>query len=155
MPRRRTKRFPREAASVAVARIWLTAQLAELIPIDLDAVLDDAVLGLSEIATNAVEHGAGPYFRVACSVHGDRLTLEALDGGKSRSLPAIRGLPATLEEDGRGLYIVDHISGGNWECDTRSAGRMRVRFHLKLSTSVDVDSRSSRAGLAVDHPDEA
>ncbi|HEX6467806.1 MAG TPA: ATP-binding protein [Streptosporangiaceae bacterium] len=137
MRRRRTKRFPREAASVALARTWLAEQLAQLIPAPLDDLLDDAVLGLSELATNAVEHGAGQYFRVACTVNNERLTIETLDGGRSRPLPAVRGLPATTNENGRGLVIVDHISGGDWECDARPAGLMRVRFHLKLVGHID------------------
>jgi anti-sigma regulatory factor (Ser/Thr protein kinase) len=136
MRRRRTRRFPREAASVALARTWLAEQVAEMIPVPLDDLLSDAVLGLSETATNAVEHGAGRHFRVACTVHDDRLTIETVDGGRSGPLPAIRGLPGILVERGRGLFIVDHISGGDWECDTRPTGRTRVRFHLKLDPTI-------------------
>jgi anti-sigma regulatory factor (Ser/Thr protein kinase) len=151
MRRRRTKRFRREASAVALARNWLAEQLPQMIPMPLDGLLDgladDAVLGLSELATNAVAHGAGRHFRVACTVGDDRLTIEALDGGKSGRLPAIRRLPATTAERGRGLFIVDHISDGNWECDTGATGRTRVRFHLKLGTCVDVDIPRSRPTL--------
>lgn len=151
MRRRRTKRFPREAASVAQARTWLAEQLTSLIPVPLGDLVDDAVLGLSELATNAVEHGAGRHFRVACTVHDERLTIEAIDSGKGRPLPAVRKLPADLEEAGRGLFIVDHISGGDWESDARSGGRTAVRFHLKISACMDAGGSRPQLPPAVGH----
>lgn len=95
------------------------------------------MLGLSETATNAVAHGAGPHFTVTCTVVDDVLTIETLDGGSGdRPTPApIR--PDTSAESGRGLFIVDHVSNGDWEWDSDPAGHTTVRFRLKCT---DVDA---------------
>jgi len=130
--RRRTVRYRRIAASVPKARAWLKDQLTGLAPAPGAEVVDKALLGLSEIVTNAVEHGAGRHFVVACTVIGERVTIEALDGGKGGKLPAVQSLPDDSEEGGRGLFLVDSISDGDWQWDTLRAGRMRVKFHLRL-----------------------
>lgn len=133
MKRRRVRQFPRVPQSVATSRAWLREQLVEITPVPGDHLIDDALLGLSEIATNAVEHGGGRRFTVACTLLGDTLTITALDGGrKGSTLPSTQDPPTTAEERGRGLFIINEISGGDWGWDTRVGGRMRVRFNLHL-----------------------
>ncbi|TDB88831.1 ATP-binding protein [Actinomadura sp. KC216] len=130
--RRRTARFRRNPSSVPRARTWLKDQLTTLTPAPGAEVVDKALLGLSEIVTNAVEHGAGRHITVACTVIDDRMTIEALDGGKNGKLPAVQSLPRNGAEHGRGLFLLDALSDGDWEWDTLIAGRTRVRFHLRL-----------------------
>ncbi|MGP3946841.1 ATP-binding protein [Streptomyces sp. 6N106] len=77
-----------------------------------DSVIDDAVLILSELLSNAWRHGrpwrsghGGGTVRAAWSVdEDDRLTVEVTDGGgPTRPLPAN---PSVTARGGRGLHII-------------------------------------------------
>ncbi|MEO3868394.1 ATP-binding protein [Nonomuraea sp. B12E4] len=73
--------------------------------------MDDVVLAVSELVTNALQHsGARPYdlIGVALSVTEEMVYLEVRDPGSAFSGPHIRQEPAA--EDGRGLLIVHEIS---------------------------------------------
>jgi anti-sigma regulatory factor (Ser/Thr protein kinase) len=132
MIQRRTKQFPRVAVSVEAARTWLAGELVQISPAPDVELVDNAMLGLSEIATNAVKHGAGHRFTVACTVADNQVTIEAMDGGTGGSLPTVQDPSDMTAQSGRGLYIVKEISGGDWDWDTLLAGRMRVWFRLKF-----------------------
>lgn len=71
--------------------------------------LDDAVLVISELVTNALLHSAGK--RIACRLHGtaDRIRIEVEDqeGGPAR--PRARR-PGPDDQHGRGLFLVDVLS---------------------------------------------
>jgi anti-sigma regulatory factor (Ser/Thr protein kinase) len=71
-------------------------------------VIDDAVLMVSELTTNAVLHGRPPYELVVRHCGRDVL-VDVVDGG-FRAAPC-RDAPAD-EEHGRGLSIVTHLSAG-------------------------------------------
>ena len=131
---RQSKEFLRVPASVPQARSWLKVRLSEITPAPSEDLIDRALLGLSEIAGNCVVHGEGRRFLVAVTVIDDVVTIETLNGGSGRNLPAAHSLrPAQdTDESGRGLYLVDHVSAGDWEWDTMLAGRVRVRFRLLL-----------------------
>lgn len=112
-----THHLAHEPASVAVARHrlreWLQRQGVG------DSVVYDATLVLSELVSNAVQHGR-PTSRgrldVAWSLEGERLVIEVADGGRATSLVP---LPRNAEADhGRGLVIVQEVCD-RWRVDRR------------------------------------
>jgi anti-sigma regulatory factor (Ser/Thr protein kinase) len=95
---------------------------------------DDAVLAVSELVTNALEHTrqAGGVLRV--NVTGDAATVSVVDGGGTER-PVPRE-PQATETGGRGLQIVQEI-GDDWGvCPVKGGGtRVWVRFlDLPLAT---------------------
>ncbi|WP_053639499.1 ATP-binding protein [Streptomyces sp. NRRL F-4707] len=72
-------------------------------------VCTDAVLLVSELATNAVIHSGGTRVLCGLSASRRRLRIEMHDDGHVPAGPA--GSPsATLEESGRGLLIVQQLA---------------------------------------------
>jgi anti-sigma regulatory factor (Ser/Thr protein kinase) len=69
-------------------------------------ILDDALLLISELVTNAVEHGKQPIF-IALECENGGLKVRVRDG--SRALPRPRDAFES-EEEGRGLALLDRIS---------------------------------------------
>jgi anti-sigma regulatory factor (Ser/Thr protein kinase) len=94
---------------------------------DLGPAADDAVLLVSELATNAVIH-AGTPFRVAVRHREDRLRVEVADG--SRVLARRQRFSAT-SGTGRGLALVDDVAD-RWGVDEGDAGKT-VWFELVVS----------------------
>jgi anti-sigma regulatory factor (Ser/Thr protein kinase) len=96
----------------AVLAGWGLAELTE-----------DCELVLSELATNAVEASTGPtgrllyvngrmpVVRVCLFSDGVRLLIEVWD--QAMGFPALRR-PASDAEAGRGLHLVDALTGGRW-----------------------------------------
>jgi anti-sigma regulatory factor (Ser/Thr protein kinase) len=93
---------PPEARSVGVVRRRLKAHLTTLARTD----LDDAVLAVSELITNAVLHGDGPV-EVRVSHRPGVLRVEVTDDGGAVPLPR-HASPG--DERGRGLHIVDAVT---------------------------------------------
>ena len=89
------------------------------------AVLEDAVLLVSELVTNSVIHG-GPPVVVAVDCDGDALQVRVRDG--SSVLPA-RRVAGQAEEGGRGLALVDTLST-DWGVDPQPDGK-HVWFVLR------------------------
>jgi anti-sigma regulatory factor (Ser/Thr protein kinase) len=89
------------------------------------AVLDDAVLLVSELVTNSVLHG-GPPVVVAVDCDGDTLQVRVRDG--SRDLPTPRAADVG-DEDGRGLALVQAMSSA-WGIDPVPDGK-HVWFVLR------------------------
>ncbi|WP_310726911.1 ATP-binding protein [Streptomyces sp. N2A] len=108
-------------------------------------VLEDAVLAVSELATNALKHAPGPYeMRLRLTVVG--LTCEVMDADPR--IPAIPIFPAAapfapapenrgggsdallkvLSEGGRGLHLVHHLTCGAWGFATERSGRGKVAW---------------------------
>ena len=102
--------LPRQAVSVSRAR----GALHPLRPA-LGDRCDDAVLLVSELASNAVRHGSGPTFRLTARMRGRRCRVDVVDDGDSFVPPS---QPAPPEEvlAGRGLTIVDALSDA-WGVD--------------------------------------
>lgn len=101
--------LPYTASSVGVARRRLA--------VDLDAAgvgeitVCDAGLVLSELASNALRHGAplpDQTFRVSWRLGPDNLEIVVSDGG-GLTVPAVAE-PAKMEVGGRGLGIVERLS---------------------------------------------
>ncbi len=110
-----TGTFPADPAQVRHARAALAALLGD------SPLADDAILVLSELATNSVRHSAsrdGGEFTLRAEVRAGHLRIEVEDAGGTW-----RGGP---RDDGRphGFDVVDAIAGpGNWGIDGDVGGR--------------------------------
>ncbi|MEV6122061.1 ATP-binding protein [Streptomyces sp. NPDC052077] len=125
--------FSRDAASVPVARHFVVATLAEW---RLHALVDEAELIVSELASNAVLHACGDSFRVALRrFDAHRLGIAVAD--RSRTLPASRA-PDAADGHGRGLAIVGGVSL-RWGTDVHSWGKS-VWAELAVPVTVHRDS---------------
>ncbi|MFS1298153.1 ATP-binding protein [Streptosporangium longisporum] len=107
------KVFPGRVAAVPEVRAWARGLLAGRLTVP---VLDDVLLLLSELATNAVTHsdsGRGADGRV--TVYVARLPgtvhVEVTDEGSDTSAPAAR-VPGTDDDGGRGLWLVEAVAAG-------------------------------------------
>lgn len=67
---------------------------------------ESAVLLVSELVANAIRH-SGTDIEVSLRFDGIRLVIEVSDCGPGQPRPR---LPSTDSEEGRGLYLVDHIA---------------------------------------------
>ncbi|WP_406442833.1 ATP-binding protein [Streptomyces sp. NBC_01613] len=116
MLRRNSFRLPRHPASVGLARRRVRDHLADWGHSPDDSALADAVLLVSELATNVVRHGPllEREFEVAVTALADGSCLiEVSDEGQVE--PRLR-IVTEWEEAGRGLHLVEHIAGawGVW-----------------------------------------
>jgi len=112
---------------VAVARRWLSRLLAD----NHAAVLDDVVLLASETVANSIlhsdsarlgENGDPGVVTLTVLDVGDAVRVEVTDAGSDRTIPRIvnDGLDAL---NGRGLHMLDFLSGGRWGSYTDGGGR--------------------------------
>ncbi|MFI1966905.1 ATP-binding protein [Streptomyces pathocidini] len=106
MPRSVAQRFPRAGDAVPEARSFLGSALEEW---EIADRAEDAVLCLSELAANAVRHGAHDDFLVGVSLGGGCLRVEVHDAGTG--VPRV-GEPSEDDTDGRGLLIVESLADG-------------------------------------------
>lgn len=93
-----------------IARDFVATVLRSL---NLDALVDDATLCTSELVTNACVHAKGDGAALWLAVEERRVRVVVYDGDENP--PVIRELtPETWEKGGRGLYLVDALTGGCW-----------------------------------------
>ncbi|MET9383812.1 ATP-binding protein [Streptomyces sp. NPDC002928] len=116
MLRRNSFRLPRHPASVGLARRRVRDHLADWGHTPGDPALDDAVLLVSELATNVVRHGPlrEREFEVAVTALADGSCLiEVSDEGRVE--PRLR-VVGEWAEAGRGLHLVEHVAAawGVW-----------------------------------------
>ncbi|WP_433546290.1 ATP-binding protein [Streptomyces sp. CA-294286] len=113
--------FRRERRSVPEARRFVGLVLAELGDA---ARSDDVLLCVSELATNALEHGVPPGrgFQIRVWAARDLVRLEVHDSGPGKPRKAEVGGPA-LKEGGRGLLIVAALAD-NWGVGERNPGKV-------------------------------
>ncbi len=120
--------FPAVPAQVAEARRFLAGLL------DAGPVTDDAVLCLSELATNAIVHNhsrePGGSFTVRAQSGGRRLRVEVTDQGGPWPTPTY---PRPDELTGRGLVIVGQLAT-RWGCAGHSRTGWTVWYELDLGT---------------------
>ena len=118
--------FPARPDQVRHARRYL-AHLLEGCP-----VADDAVLCLSELASNAVVHSRsrepGGCFTVHARLDGNRLRVEVRDQGGSWQSP---GRTSEDAQNGRGLLIVGQLAA-RWGCEGHSQSGWSVWFELDM-----------------------
>ncbi|GAA2824702.1 ATP-binding protein [Kitasatospora sp. CM 4170] len=82
---------------------------------ELPGLVDDAVLILCELATNALTHGAGPVWyrlrRIVDPAGGGTVRLEVGDHGPGRPAGSLPGAQAPADAcHGRGLHIVASLA---------------------------------------------
>ena len=73
----------------------------------LEIMLDDALLLVSELVTNAVVH-AGTEIELLIDIGPDVARIEVIDHGPG--LPVRQGDPADIREDGRGIFLLDALA---------------------------------------------
>lgn len=111
-----TKSFAGELPSLSGTRQFVAATLRSW---NLDRLVDDASIIISELATNAVLH-ASTDFVVAVSMAGDCIRLSVRDD--SPVLPMIRTpLPTTIT--GRGLILIAALAE-RWGTDPKDDGKI-------------------------------
>ncbi|MFD0883624.1 ATP-binding protein [Streptosporangium algeriense] len=103
--------FPGKEISIPIAREWardlLTGQIAA-------PVLDDVLLLLSEVVTNAVTHSnsgrpPGGQVTVRMTYAPGDVRVRVTDDGSSTSAPIVR-TPDPDEDGGRGLWLVNLLA---------------------------------------------
>lgn len=93
----------RAPSSVALGRRYARG-LLEFMDVDDDGVL----LVVSELLTNAVEHGGGASMGLMLAEEDDRIRVEVADAG--RGTPRLRDDVGPESERGRGLMLVAAVS---------------------------------------------
>jgi anti-sigma regulatory factor (Ser/Thr protein kinase) len=102
-PKQAALTLPPDLTSAAHARRFITRTLrAWRVP----ALREAAELLASELVANAIRHSHTD-IEIRLRLDGRRLTIEVSDCGPGHPRPR---LPTPESEDGRGLYLVDHLA---------------------------------------------
>lgn len=103
--------FPASTTSVRGARQFVAGTLSPLVP----ELCETAMLLVSELATNAIVHGASEFaVSVFYPTRSGRLRIEVADSDPTPpSPPSTLRSPPLTEPHGRGLLLVATLSG-NW-----------------------------------------
>jgi sigma-B regulation protein RsbU (phosphoserine phosphatase) len=111
-----TLTLPPTGRSAALARRQVERLLEDA---DLNGLVDEALLLVTELVTNAVVH-AGTEIELRIETSADGLRVEVIDRSPG-SLPVMKPAPAETREGGRGVFLLDalatewgtrHFSGG-------------------------------------------
>ncbi len=105
--RRQSVRLPADPTSAAAARRYVHEWVAGLGRRD-SSVNDDAVLCVSELVSNALQHTASHAVTVTVSRDAGGVRIEV--GDESSVEPVVRAAPD--DERGRGLGIVSSVTSG-------------------------------------------
>jgi anti-sigma regulatory factor (Ser/Thr protein kinase) len=117
-------------AAAAGARSWLREAIqAWEVPVDPDI----AILLISELVTNALQHEAGETIAVTATCVCDQLCVAVQDS--SPCLPVLRDAPAEAEA-GRGLMLVARLSD-QWGCYRTPAGKAVYFTLMSLAEGAD------------------
>ncbi|MET8004296.1 ATP-binding protein [Nonomuraea glycinis] len=106
-----SRSFPATPMSVPEARDWARSLLSLG---GSSSMLDDILLLLSEVVTNAITHSDSAHSRsgqvtVQITCLGTTTQVEVADAGSSTTTPAVR-TPALADDGGRGLWLVDILA---------------------------------------------
>ena len=99
-----TVRLPRDPAAGAAARRVVRTRFGELLTGD---TLDDVLIVISELVSNAVLHGTGD-IELRVAYDGGRITGDVADQGAGFARPTHRCAPGQI--GGNGLHIVDRVT---------------------------------------------
>ncbi|MDQ1602584.1 MAG: hypothetical protein QOE01_429 [Actinomycetota bacterium] len=119
---RAERALPQSPQAPAIARSFLRH---ETCLVHTGAVVEDAVLLVSELVTNSALHG-GPPIVVAAECDGHALQVRVRDGNATPPRPR---QAAASDESGRGLELVDLLSS-DWGVDPFEEGK-HVWFVLR------------------------
>ncbi|MFD1537994.1 ATP-binding protein [Nonomuraea guangzhouensis] len=100
------REFPAAEVSVPEARAWAGSVLSVGGP---PSFLDDALLLLSEVVTNAITHSGSRRVTVQIARTGTTVQVKVTDAGSSTTAPVVR-LPALDDDGGRGLWLVESLA---------------------------------------------
>lgn len=116
----RERFYRRERRSVPAARVFAHEVLADW---GVHGRADDVALCVSELATNALVHGAPPGrgFLLRLLPCGDGVRVEVHDSGDG--VPAVPQAPDRSDESGRGLLLVSELAD-KWGVAERSPGKV-------------------------------
>jgi serine/threonine-protein kinase RsbW len=118
--------LPNHPESVGRARAWVRIMLTTYGHED---ALDAALLVISELTTNAVQHAPGPeMIKIVCEADAGILTMGVIDYGKRHPIMLDAGQD---DEYGRGLALVDAIAD-DWGCQPYEDGKL-VYARMKLA----------------------
>jgi anti-sigma regulatory factor (Ser/Thr protein kinase) len=110
-------RWPADPICVGTARRLLLRHLGQW---DMTALADTAGLVLSELATNSVRHASGPDGRLIETrfqrLPDGTLRIEVHDADQTKPE---RREPSADADSGRGLLLVDTLTGGRWGVSDR------------------------------------
>jgi signal transduction histidine kinase len=120
------RHFEGSVSSVAGARSFVTHSFSDAPP----AVLEDALLIVSELAANAVAH-ARSAFTIRLAHAASSLRIEVRDHGGG--VPTLRS-PQPDETFGRGLSIVDKLARG-WGFDPQPGGGKTVWVDIAFAAA--------------------
>jgi anti-sigma regulatory factor (Ser/Thr protein kinase) len=130
--------LPFELSSASTARRMFASELLEHGLTR--SVVDDATLVLSELVSNAIEHGA-PNNRglldVSWCVDDETLRISVHDGGPHTLLSPREFSDVNLR--GRGLVIVDHLCA-SWHVDHDEGLRVTAELHYGAEAKVPQDA---------------
>jgi anti-sigma regulatory factor (Ser/Thr protein kinase) len=126
-------------AEVAPARHWLRKLLAD----DHAAIVDDVVLMACEAVTNSICHsdsgrhghnGDPGTVTLVVSATGDMMRVAVTDAGSRTNVPHLTddGPDAV---NGRGLHMIELLSGGRWGTSCHDGGRT-VWFEVPIGRGV-------------------
>lgn len=121
-------RLPFALSTPSIARTKLAAFLT--VHRASSAVIDDALIVISEMIANAVSHGMPKQdgtIEISWSINGTLLELSVLDGGSCESLK-----PVDFDEDslsGRGLSIINRVAD-RWWVDMTQGTRVNAELVL-------------------------
>jgi anti-sigma regulatory factor (Ser/Thr protein kinase) len=112
--------FPGQTVHVAEARHFVAALLEG----EDKHLVEDAVLVVSELATNAVQHTRSGWYRgwflVIIGFTDDLLRIQVTDQGGDAE-PMVRSVNTPVDEGGRGLVLIDACAK-DWGVKDRSDG---------------------------------
>jgi anti-sigma regulatory factor (Ser/Thr protein kinase) len=99
-----TVRLPRDPAAAAAARRVVRTRFGQFLTGD---TLDDVLLVISELVSNAVLHGTGD-IELRVTYDGRRISGDVADQGAGFARPTHRRAPGQI--GGNGLHIVDRVA---------------------------------------------
>jgi PAS domain S-box-containing protein len=132
--------FAPDSRSVAAARRFIRRTLLDW---GAASVVDDALLLVSELVTNAVVH-AGTQTDVTCSRYEGGIQVDVLDRYPARGLPVEVPAADSSREGGRGLHLSSALASA-WGVEYTRAAK-RVWFRLEVPGAVSHEIREPATG---------
>ncbi|PSK90269.1 anti-sigma regulatory factor (Ser/Thr protein kinase) [Murinocardiopsis flavida] len=139
--------LPGAESSIRTARGWAAATLAAVTPPLPAPVIDDAVLIISELATNAVRHtrsGRGGTYALTLETDPDHVRIWVMDEGAA-AIPFPRCADRDHDEEGgRGLAIIQACADESGPVVTATATGYTAAIHLTTPGTRSGGGRSCR-----------